>query len=121
MVQRELGHLDEALKMQQQSVDLYRELERASPRMFLSGLANALNSLGAVQSVLGPSASALDSAQEALDVIWPLFLETPEAHGDETEMLLHNLLNHLRAMGREPSQQLRERLEVFEARRGKKL
>ncbi|NMO15818.1 tetratricopeptide repeat protein [Pyxidicoccus fallax] len=118
MVQEAMGQLGEALKTHEKSVALWRELAQAQPRMFLSELAGSLNSLGVVQQALGQSTEALESMQEAVDTIWPLFVETPEAFSDDTNVFLQNLLGQLNRMGREMPVQLRARLESFVVGRG---
>lgn len=114
--QSDLGQREAALTSALEAVALYRKLALERPEAFLPNLASSLNNLGNRQSELGQREAALASVKEALERIWPFYTVLPRAWERLTRMILENLRDHLKALGRPPSPDLRERFSLFEGK-----
>ena len=112
--QSELGRREDALASTEEAVATYRKLAEARPEAFLPDLAMSLNNLGVDQSAQGRREDALASTEAALEAIWPFFLRLPAAFASLTGTILDNLRECLQELGREPSPELLERMELFQ-------
>jgi tetratricopeptide (TPR) repeat protein len=118
ILQLRLGLRDEALESTSAARDLYRELAQRSSERFRPKLAGSLIALGAIQVDIGQWEVAVASYEEALDVIWPFFLEQPQAHHRETKAALHNMWIRLHVLGRPATPELEHRRAVFKEKIG---
>lgn len=89
--QSELGQREEALTSTREAVDLFRELAKTRPDVFLPCLAMSLSNLGSRQSDLGHWEEALVSARKSADVYRALETVQPGAFQPDLAMSFSNL------------------------------
>jgi hypothetical protein len=97
----ELRRLDAALEVTREAVALRRELATENPDVFRPDLAMSLHNLS-VELSNGDREAALEPVQEALELIWPLFLRYPRSHAKLTGTILWQILALHKALGRDP-------------------
>jgi tetratricopeptide (TPR) repeat protein len=111
-----LGQDEAALASVLESVSLLRTTPESPGRG--EALARSLSTLSGIQGRLGRPES-LSSAQEALETIWPCFLDSLSDTGTEVAVAvaLDELRKQLEARGEAPSPELLQRIETFEQKR----
>ncbi len=114
-MQNALDQHEAALASAEEAVAHYRTLVAMRPEAFLPDLALSLNNLGTMQNALDQHEAARASAEEALATIWPFFTANSSAFAQNTAIMLHNVVSHSHALGLDPSSELRQRIETFNA------
>jgi len=87
----EVGRREEALKVVQEAVELYRELAHRQPEAFRPNLARSLSNLGVRWSEVGRREEALKVVQEAVELYRELTQRQPEAFQPDLARSLSNL------------------------------
>jgi len=94
-----LGQHEKALAAAREAVAVYRDLARAQPEAFTSGMAGALNNLANVLAELGQREEALAVARETAAIRRGLAKARPEASTLDLAGTLNNLANRLFGLG----------------------
>ena len=82
-----LGRREEALSSAEEAVPLYRQLAQQRPDAFLPDLAMSLGALGNILQANAPGEAAT-RFHEGIQLLSPLFLQLPQAHGQLMMALL---------------------------------
>ena len=114
MLQNDLRMFEPAEESAREAAKHFRRLAEEFSEEFLPELAMSLCNLGLRQSALGKKTEALVSMQEALNGLWPLFLAQRSNFEEEMGFLLEKMDVLLKAAGQPPSQELLERVKVFQ-------
>lgn len=92
------GQVGEALLLAEEAVGILRTLAEEEPEAFLPGLARAVSIHGDLLSRFGYEADGALAADEALNLLWPSFLNHPATHAELIEILLNDCLGHYGAL-----------------------
>jgi tetratricopeptide (TPR) repeat protein len=98
--QADLGHREEAVKMGEEAVAIYRELAAGNRDAFLPDLAMSLNNVGAFLSSLGRRDEALRASEEAVAIYRELAAGNRDAFLPDLAMSLNNVGAFLSSLGR---------------------
>jgi tetratricopeptide (TPR) repeat protein len=96
---RDLGRREDALRVTEEAVEIYRQLAQTRPDAFLPDLAGSLNNLGTSLSVLGRRGEALCATQEAVESYRKLAQTSPASFLPNLAGSLNNLGGMLRDLG----------------------
>lgn len=96
------------------AVYAYRDLAEQQPEEYLPRLAYALGQMGHVLAKRRPDEWALKATLEALDAIWPFFVERRN-HVRTTRILLDNLASLSRTLGEPLPSRVVARMHAFDA------
>ncbi len=97
---------------------ILRKLAEAHPEAFLPDLTTSLANTALTLHELGRMAEALPFAEEALDLLWPVYERSPEAHGDLAGFVLGTMANLLKALGQPPDKRWTQRMTRYLALSG---
>ncbi|MFT3769331.1 MAG: tetratricopeptide repeat protein [Minicystis sp.] len=113
VMQSSLGQHEAAMTSIMEAVALYRRLAEPHPDTYLPDLARSLGNLALRLHELNRVREALPVAEEALDLLWPYFERSPEAHGDLTGSLLSTTANLLKALNWPPDKRWTQRMNYY--------
>jgi tetratricopeptide (TPR) repeat protein len=101
----DLQRWEEALRVTEEAVAIYRTLAAARPEGFNPSLAMALNNLVGILGKLGRHEEALTAATEAVTVLTPAFLADYDTFAEWMARLLRKYAEQCRDLEREPDTQ----------------
>ena len=104
-IELKLGHTQEALDAANEAI--------ARAGSVPSERARYRNTLGKIQVQLGQHVDALVSAQQALDDLWPSYVDCLDAFGADAHEYLSNVHNRQTALGRPASDEFQKRCATF--------
>jgi hypothetical protein len=84
------------------AVELYRKLAAAQPDAFLPGLARSLNVMADHLESLSRLADAVQSDEEALRALGPMFLSTPAPFSTSMAVIVYDYIRRLQVLNRQP-------------------
>ena len=117
-MQRSLGQREAALASGLEAVTLRRRLVASHPEAFVPDLAGSLSNLALTLHGSGRFAEALSHAEDALDLLWPVYERFPDAHGDLAGYVLHTMATLLKALGQPPDKRMNQRMARYLALSG---
>ncbi|QRV97930.1 TPR-like protein [Ceratobasidium sp. AG-Ba] len=112
----DVGHHEDSLRAQEESLKLYRPLYASEPFRYEYGFCMCLEDYATSLSDMGKKIEALTAIEEAVEIHRRLAMERPAAYTPDLAMSLNNLSSRLSDMGRQ-SEALTAIEEAVEIRR----